>query len=99
MIFMFYKTLKQTSREVCGHELSPTEFIPAAGTVLRTSLGRGGLFFRGLWEHNARTILGKVKGIQDGSKGIEVLRPGVVPMDFPDDVASVQELKVPDDSI
>ncbi len=65
----------------------------------RTSLGFGILFFRSLWEHNARTVLGKVKGIQDGSKGFEVLRPGVVPGGLPDHVGSVQELKVPNNSI
>ena len=42
---------------------------------------------------------GSVKGIQDGLKGLEVLRPGVVPVDLPDDVAPVQELKRPANSV
>ena len=41
MIFMFYKTLKQTSREVRGHELRPAEFIPASASTLRVSFHLG----------------------------------------------------------
>ena len=65
---------------------------------MRASLGQDCLFFSGLWEDSARTALGNVKDIKDGFKGFEFFRPGIIPMDLPYDVASVQELKVPSNS-
>ena len=47
----------------------------------------------------ARTALDNVKGIQNGLKVLEFLRPGIVPNDLPDNVGSVHELKVPGNAI
>ena len=55
------------------------------GSVPVMNIGAAGTVYR----------RGSVKGIQDGLKGLEVLRPGVVTIDISDDVASVKELEVP----
>ena len=54
--------------------------------------------FDGVLHHtpDGELVLG---GDTNGLEILEILRPGVVPIDLPDDVASVQELKGPTNSV